>query len=298
MKRAALAIGAGVCVIAVVAATIGQTPIYTAPEIPRLSPAVPSLAPAQSTGGYSASPTQTAFRAPAASTTEDDGPAVSWWLQKWASASESDKAKTEQGLRDALNQRFQASLTSDETEIRRLDAELQQRREKLALLRRKQDEIIDVHLQGLLLQAEGIRWPCGFVYSIPNSNYVPVIDGSGVIGRASRPTEASPPSATPVAPYVLPPTTLAPSPPVDSSPHSVPSLAPAPSVFPAPTLAPTPSVLPALTLAPAPPAEPSPPPATPDPATKSVVRPAAVAPAAAAPSANSPLFKNLKPVRE
>ena len=53
---------------------------------------------------------------------------------------------------------MQTNFARDENEIKELEARVKQLQEKLDLRRQKQDEIVDLHLQQLLHDAQGLGW--------------------------------------------------------------------------------------------------------------------------------------------
>jgi len=170
MRRTTLAAGVCICLIGIAAATTAQTPGYDAPApstapSPHTIPAPPSyvgrpradfpaVAPASPAAGYPMSSyygTPTAPTGPVASS-------VDVLLSKWKSASESDRPEAEKDLREALKKEMQANFAQDENAIKGLEAQVKLLQYRLDLRRQKQDEIIDLHLQQLLHDAQGLGW--------------------------------------------------------------------------------------------------------------------------------------------
>ena len=146
MKRKRIAVGASVCLAALVAAALGQS-----------SDAVKQLNKQLNLPPSSRVDVRNRFDVQERG--HDSGRAVSELLRKWkAAGSESDRAKVEKELRAVLKSQFEARLGAHQKEIEQLEAKVKQLREQLELRRKKQDEIVDFRLQQLLREAQGLGW--------------------------------------------------------------------------------------------------------------------------------------------
>jgi hypothetical protein len=80
-------------------------------------------------------------------------------VNTWKETKEADKRETiEKSLRDALNKEFAVRLAAHEQEVKDLEEKVRQLRERLALRKEKQDEIVDNRMQQLLRDAQGLGW--------------------------------------------------------------------------------------------------------------------------------------------
>ena len=179
MGRFAFAVGACVCVAAVAAAMARE------PETNDENPHVTPVGPAAS--AYPSVAPPAAYYAPAVpaygyptllplgySPPPGWSPAVTpeSLAAKWKAATESDRPAIETEMRDSLKKDLQARLASDEIQVKQLEAQAKELREKLELRRQKQDEIVDFRMQEVLRTAQGLGWeqgggPYATVYAVP-----------------------------------------------------------------------------------------------------------------------------------
>jgi hypothetical protein len=80
-------------------------------------------------------------------------------VQRWKDSKDAaEREKLETGLREALKLEFTARLASHYKEIKELEEKVRQLRERLALRKEKQDEIVEHRLQQILREAQGLGW--------------------------------------------------------------------------------------------------------------------------------------------
>jgi hypothetical protein len=79
-------------------------------------------------------------------------------IARWKAADADQRKQLESSLREMLKREFNARLMAHEQEIKELEAKVRELRERLALRREKQDEIVDHRLQQILREAQGLGW--------------------------------------------------------------------------------------------------------------------------------------------
>jgi hypothetical protein len=80
-------------------------------------------------------------------------------VERWkASKQDAERGKIETWLRNGLKHEFKARLAAHEKEINELEEKVRQLRERLALRKEKQDEIVEHRLQQILRDAQGLGW--------------------------------------------------------------------------------------------------------------------------------------------
>jgi hypothetical protein len=98
-------------------------------------------------------------------------------IERWKNSKESDeREKLQTELRGQLKREFAARLAVHEREIKQLEEKVRQLRERLALRREKQDEIVDHRLQQILREAQGLGWGSDGVHGNAIYQYWPATD--------------------------------------------------------------------------------------------------------------------------
>jgi hypothetical protein len=75
------------------------------------------------------------------------------------SDSEDDKSKAKQGMREILGQQYDAFLETQDKQIEELEARIEELRSKLAKRREAKDRMVDLKLEMLISEADGLGWP-------------------------------------------------------------------------------------------------------------------------------------------
>jgi hypothetical protein len=80
-------------------------------------------------------------------------------VERWKTSQDTaEREKLEAELRGQLKREFAARLAVHEREIKQLEEKVRQLRERLALRKEKQDDIVDHRLQQILRDAQGLGW--------------------------------------------------------------------------------------------------------------------------------------------
>jgi hypothetical protein len=80
-------------------------------------------------------------------------------VETWENTKDkSEREKLEKDLREELKKEFEARMAVHEQELKGLEDKVRQLRERLALRKEKQNEIIDNRLQQILREAQGLGW--------------------------------------------------------------------------------------------------------------------------------------------
>jgi hypothetical protein len=98
-------------------------------------------------------------------------------VQRWKDSKDAaEREKLETELRGRLKLEFTARLASHYQEIKELEEKVRQLRERLALRKKKQDEIVEHRLQQILREAQGLGWGSEGVQG--NAMYWPATDAA------------------------------------------------------------------------------------------------------------------------
>lgn len=121
-----------------------------------------------------------------------------------------EREKLEKSLRDALKQEFESRLESHEREIKELEEKVRQLRDRLALRKEKQSEIVDHRLEQILRDAQGLGWGTDAANSSDASYFVREVPGTPYVDVVPAPAKSVPFRSTliaePVNPYGTPDT--------------------------------------------------------------------------------------------
>jgi hypothetical protein len=80
-------------------------------------------------------------------------------IEGWKNSKEAvEREKLETELRALLRREFASRLAVHEREIKQLEEKVRQLRERLALRKEKQEDIVDHRLQQILREAQGLGW--------------------------------------------------------------------------------------------------------------------------------------------
>jgi hypothetical protein len=80
-------------------------------------------------------------------------------IEGWKNSKEAaEREKLETELRALLRREFASRLAEHEREIKKLEEKVRQLRERLALRKDKQEDIVDHRLQQILREAQGLGW--------------------------------------------------------------------------------------------------------------------------------------------
>ncbi|HEX2476184.1 MAG TPA: hypothetical protein VHK01_15645 [Lacipirellulaceae bacterium] len=116
-------------------------------------------------------------------------------IERWKASQETaEREKLEAELRGQLKREFAARLAVHEREIKQLEEKVRQLRERLALRREKQDEIVDHRLQQILREAQGLGWGSEGVHSNAIYQYWQAADATQAAADAlfTSPTDRVP----------------------------------------------------------------------------------------------------------
>jgi hypothetical protein len=170
MRRIIVAMGACVCLAAIISLTMAQTPS------PSPTPPAGVQTPLPGTIIVDTNPVNTrtyTYSFNPDSTTDSSDHQTNELLGKWKTAKDdSDRDHVQKQLREHLKTQFQARAAGHEKEIEQLEAKVKELREQLALRRQKEDEIVDFRLQQLLREAQGLGWG-----TEPGTRHAEKIDG-------------------------------------------------------------------------------------------------------------------------
>jgi hypothetical protein len=145
MKRTIVAMGACVCLAAIISIAMAQTPPITTAPAPAQPPVPEPVASAT-------------MPLPVAPSYMLDQP-INQLLGKWKAAKDdAEREHLKKQVRELLKVQFTARLAGHEKEIEQLEAKVKELREQLSLRREKEDEIVDFRFQQLLREAQGLGW--------------------------------------------------------------------------------------------------------------------------------------------
>lgn len=123
--------------------------------------------------------------------------AIQKLLDAWKAAhSETERRTIEQQLRDAIKSLFRAQSAKHDLEIKRLEEKLEALRDQLHQRHEKQDEIVELRLQQLLLDAQGLGW----------GSDMPEPSNESSATHRRQPTVTVEPSSASITPLHDPPT--------------------------------------------------------------------------------------------
>jgi hypothetical protein len=95
-------------------------------------------------------------------------------IEGWKNSKEAvEREKLETELRALLRREFASRLAVHEREIKQLEDKVRQLRERLALRKDKQEDIVDHRLQQILREAQGLGWGSDEAGSRSASGYWP-----------------------------------------------------------------------------------------------------------------------------
>lgn len=98
-------------------------------------------------------------------------------IERWKNSNESaEREKLETELRALLRREFAARLAVHEREIKQLEEKVRQLRERVALRKEKQEEIVAHRLQQILRDAQGLGWGAEGVHG--EAMYWPATDAT------------------------------------------------------------------------------------------------------------------------
>jgi hypothetical protein len=98
-------------------------------------------------------------------------------IEGWKNSKEgAEREKLETELRALLRREFASRLAVHEREIKKLEEKVRQLRERLALRKDKQEDIVDHRLQQILRDAQGLGWGSEGAHGNDFSAYSPATD--------------------------------------------------------------------------------------------------------------------------
>jgi hypothetical protein len=98
-------------------------------------------------------------------------------IEGWKNSKEgAEREKLETELRALLRREFASRLAVHEREIKKLEEKVRQLRERLALRKEKQEEIVDHRLQQILREAQGLGWGSEEVHGNTSYSFSPATD--------------------------------------------------------------------------------------------------------------------------
>jgi polyhydroxyalkanoate synthesis regulator phasin len=90
----------------------------------------------------------------------------------WKEAKDAEgREKIEKSLRDALTKEFEVRMEAHEREVKELEKKVRQLRERLALRKEKQVEIVENRLEQILREAQGLGWGTDAATSYARPSY-------------------------------------------------------------------------------------------------------------------------------
>jgi hypothetical protein len=93
-------------------------------------------------------------------------------INNWKQTKDADeREKIEKSLRDALTKEFEVRLAAHEREIKNLEEKVRQLRERLALRKEKQTDIVEHRMQQILRDAQGLGWGTDAATSYARPSY-------------------------------------------------------------------------------------------------------------------------------